>query len=121
MKLAGLGQAAWESEWVEAVGLSGLRKFIAQNRKHFRAVTSSEFAVARWREMQMVRPAGTAIRGNKVRGGNSPGQLLDDFVHARARAFLIGGHEAAGEQRHILGFKVQVFEQAGRSYARTFR
>src|ERR1043165_2392739 len=97
--------------WQNVALLARLR-LVAQQRKHLQSIPSSKLAVARRREMQMVGPAGTSVRGNEMRGWDGLRQLGDNLVHARARAVLIRGHESTGEQRHFAGFEIQIFEQA---------
>ena len=59
----------------------------------------------------MVGTARATLRGDDMRIGNSLGQVVDDPVHARTRAFLIRIYQFPREQRHFFGLKIQVLDQ----------
>src|SRR5690348_13689630 len=92
--------------------LPGCRGRIAKQGKHFLTVTRAQRPVAYRGKMEAGgRDRGATGRRNDAGRRNGFRQFIDDFVHARAGPILVGIHDFAGQQRHLVRLEIQVLEQ----------
>ena len=84
----------------------------APDVQHLVGIAAAQLPVAFGREVQEVEVLRATVGGDGVGGGNDAVQGVDGDIVGRADAAAVGRHYLSGEQRHVLGFQVQVFEQA---------